>query len=69
MKTLRASFFQSHVSDIDQNKNSTFFCCTGIGAGCSTKKQLAASFAENTSEKIMKIQYASTSSFHNPKLS
>ena len=44
MKTLRASFFQSHVSDIDQNKNSAFFCCTGIGAGCSTKKTISSFF-------------------------
>ena len=57
----KSIIFQSHVSKVDQNENSTYsYCCTDLGAVRSTKK------TNNTLENI-KIQYESTSSFHNSK--
>ena len=39
MKRLRASFFSLMI------KNSTFsYCCTGLGAGCSTKEAIDSFF-------------------------
>ena len=43
--------FQSHVSDLDQKKCSKFFYCyTGLGAGCSKKEAITASFVEQFKE-------------------
>ena len=48
MKTLRASFFQSHFSKVDQNKNSTFFIAALVLVeGALRRKQLTASFVEH----------------------
>ena len=61
IKTLRASFFQSHVSKLDQKKYSKFFYCyTGVDAGCSTKEATDSSF-RRVLKKIIEIQDTSTS--------
>ena len=51
MKTLKKIIFQSHVSDLDQKRFSKFsYCHTGLGAGCSTKEAITASFVEHFKE-------------------
>ena len=38
-ENIKSIIYQSHVSKVDQNKNSTFsYCCTELSAGRSTKK-------------------------------
>ena len=50
-ENLKKIIFQSHVSDLDQNKYSKFsYCYTDLGAGCSTKEAITASFVEHFKE-------------------
>ena len=55
-ENLKKIIFQSHVSDLDKKTYSkSSYCYTGLGARCSSKKTITASF-----EKHFKENQAST---------
>ena len=50
-ENLKEIIFQSHVSDLDRKKYSKFsHCYTGLGASCSPKEAITASFVEHFNE-------------------
>ena len=50
-ENLKKTIFQSPVSDLDPKNYSEFsYCYTGLGAGCSTKEAITASFVEHFNE-------------------
>ena len=65
MKALKASFFSLMLVELIKIKILPFLNAV---QGALRIKRMIASFVDHF-RKIIKIQYASTSSFHNPKLS
>ena len=55
-ENIKSIILQSHVSNLDQKKNSKFsYCYTGLGAGSSVK-EVTDSFFRRAFKKIKKIQ-------------
>ena len=67
MKTLRASFFSLMLVKFIKIKILDFLTAAlAYVQGALRRKRMTASFVDHF-RKIIKIQYASTFSFHNPK--